>query len=159
MKNAERDLLWFFDGALVLKIIHGVLEIIAAIFVLLVSSSFVVNVATYITGGELAQDPNDVIATTIRNAAHAFAIQSHYFLALYLFVHGIIKVLLIAGIFAGKRIAYPLFMCSLILFGSYELYRGFERQELLLYALALFDFVLLLITAHEYRLRYPTQSF
>ncbi|MCX6787741.1 MAG: DUF2127 domain-containing protein [Candidatus Kaiserbacteria bacterium] len=157
-KIIERDLLWLFDGALVLKAIHGALEVLAAVLVLTVSPSFVVRVATFVTGGELAQEPNDFIATAILNAAQSFAVSPHFFIALYLVIHGVIKTMLVIGIFAGKRIAYPLFMFALLLFGAYELYRGFARQESLLYALALFDFVLLVLTAHEYRLRYPDHS-
>ena len=68
-----------------------------------------------------------------------------------------VKVLLVIGIFAGKRIAYPLFMAALTLFGAYEAYRGFVRQELLLQVLAIFDFSLLTLTAYEYRRRYPVR--
>lgn len=157
-KIIERDLLWLFDGALVLKAIHGVLEVLAAIFVLVISPAFVVRVAEFVTGGELAQEPNDFIATAILNAAQTFAVSPHFFIALYLIIHGVIKTMLVIGIFARKRIAYPLFMLALAFFGAYELYRGFTRQESLLYALALFDFALLALTAHEYRLRYPDHS-
>lgn len=159
MNNKERDLLWLFDGALVLKMIHGVLEVIAAVLVLAVSPGFVVRLAQFVTGGELVQDPNDFIATTILTAAQTFAVQPHFFIAFYLALHGVIKVTLVIGIFAKKRIAYPLFILALTLFGVYEVYRGFARHELLLYVLAIFDFLLILLTAHEYRLRYPTRLF
>lgn len=157
-KNIERDLLWLFDGALVLKAIHGALEVLAAFLVLAVPPSFVVRVAEFVTGGELTQDPNDFIAKTILYSAQSFAIHPHFFIALYLALHGVIKTILVIGIFTGKRIAYPLFMISLVLFGAYEVYRGFVRHELFLYVLAVFDFSLILLTAHEYRLRYPSHS-
>ncbi|MDE1919519.1 MAG: DUF2127 domain-containing protein [Patescibacteria group bacterium] len=151
----EKDILWLFDVALVLKAIHGAFDILAAVLVLTISPAFVVRVAEFVTAGELAQEPNDFVATGIRDAAHAFAVHPHFFVALYLVFHGAIKLMLVIGIFAGKRIAYPLLMLSLVVFGAYEAYRGFERQESLLYALAAFDFLLLVLTVHEYRLRYP----
>ena len=49
-------------------------------------------------------------------------------------------------------------MIALALFGTYEAYRGFVLQELLLQALAVFDLSLLLLTSYEYRRRYPTRS-
>lgn len=159
MNNKERDLLWLFDSALILKVIHGVFEVVAAILVLVIPPAFVMKAAEFITAGELAQEPNDFIATTILTAAQTFAVHPHFFIALYLALHGVIKVILIIGIFAGKRIAYPLFMVSLSLFGVYEVYRGFARQELLLYVLAIFDFLLIILTVHEYRLRYPTHLY
>lgn len=158
MEQRERNILWFFDFALLLKALNGALEILSAILVLVVPPSLVLRVVEFATSGEIAEDPDDVVSTALRGAAEAFAFHSHYLIALYLILHGIIKVMLVIGIFAGKRIAYPLFMFSLALFGTYEVYRGFVRHELLLHALAIFDFLLLLLTAHEYRLRYPTRS-
>lgn len=152
----EKDLLWFFDLALLLKAVNGGLEILVAALVLVVPPSLVLKITEFVTGGELAQDPDDPIIGAIRDAAVSFTVHTHYLLALYLVLHGAVKVLLVIGIFAKKKIAYPLFMIALVLFGSYEAYRGFVRQEFLLQVLALFDFTLLTLTAYEYRRRYPT---
>ncbi len=154
-ERVERDILWLFDAALVLKAINGALEMLVALLVLIVPPSVVIRLVEFITAGELAQDSDDPIANAIRDAAQAFTVHSHYFLSLYLIFHGVIKVLLVIGIFAGKRIAYPLFMVALALFGAYEAYRGFVRHEVLLQALAVFDFSLLVLTSYEYRRRYP----
>lgn len=153
----EKDLLWFFDLALWLKVANGGLEILGAVLVLVVPPSLVVKLIEFVTSGELAQDPDDPVVTGIRDAAASFAVHTHYLLALYLVLHGAIKVLLVLGIFAGKRIAYPLFMVALVIFGTYEAYRGFVRHEVLLQILSVFDFGVLVLTAHEYRRRYPVQ--
>jgi uncharacterized membrane protein len=151
----EKDILWFFDLALILKAVNGALEILSAVLILIVPPAFVIKIAEFATSGELAQDPTDYVSLSIKDAANAFAVHSHYFLALYLVLHGAVKVLLVIGIFSGKRIAYPLFMAALVLFGTYEAYRGFARHELLLQAFAIFDFTLLILTAYEYRRKYP----
>ena len=151
----EKDILWFFDLALWLKAVNGGLEVLVAFLVLVVPPSLILKLVEFATSGEVGQDPSDFIATTIRDAAHTFAIHTHYLLALYLVLHGGIKVLLVIGIFAGKRIAYPLFMAALVLFGAYEAYRGFVRHETLLQILAVFDLLVLVLTVHEYRRRYP----
>ncbi|MBU6388383.1 DUF2127 domain-containing protein [Patescibacteria group bacterium] len=153
-QEREKDILWFFDLALLLKVVNGALEMLAAVLVLFVPPALVIRLAEFATSGEIAQDANDVIAISIRDMAHTFAVHTHYLLALYLALHGAIKVLLVIGIFAGKRIAYPLFMIALAIFGAYEAYRGLMRQELLLQALAIFDFSLLVLTSYEYRRRY-----
>ena len=154
-KEREKDLLWFFDLALLLKVVNGGLEILAAFLVLVVPPSLILKVVAFLTGGELGQDPDDPVAGGILRAAKALTVHSHYLLALYLVLHGAIKVLLVIGIFAGKKIAYPLFMLALVIFGTYEAYRGFVRQEFLLQVLAVFDFSLLVLTSYEYRRRYP----
>ncbi|MDP2665381.1 MAG: DUF2127 domain-containing protein [bacterium] len=151
----EKDILWFFDLALLLKAVNGGLEMLGAALVLAVPPALVIKIVEFLTGGEIGQDVDDPIVSSIRDAAGAFAVHSHYLLAAYLALHGVIKVLLVMGIFAGKKIAYPLFMIALVLFGSYEAYRGFMRQELLLQVVAVFDFSLLVLTAYEYRRRYP----
>lgn len=158
-EKVERDILWLFDLALILKVINGALEMVAALLVLFVPPAFVLRLAEFATGGELARDSDDIIAMTIQNAAHAFAVKPHYLLALYLALHGVIKVLLVLGIFAKKKIAYPLFIIALAIFGTYEAYRGFVLHETLLQAIAVFDFALLLLTVHEYRRRYKARPF
>ena len=155
--KAEKDLLWLFDFALILKAVNGALEMLAALLILFIPPALVLRLAELATGGELAQDPDDFIATAIQAAAQSFAVNTHYFFAAYLALHGIIKVLLIIGIFAKKKVAYVLFMIALAIFGTYEAYRGSMRHELLLQALAIFDFALLLLTVHEYRRRYPSR--
>lgn len=151
----EDRILKLFDTALILKVIHGCTEIVGAVLVLTVPPVLVVKVAETVTAGELAEDSGSFIAHGILTAAQSFAIHPHIFIAAYLAVHGVLKVVLVIGIFARKRIAYPLFIVVLALFGLYEVYRGFVRHETVLYVLAAFDIMLLMLTVHEYRLRYP----
>ena len=153
--RTERDLLWLFDLALILKAFDGALEVLGGIAVLVVSPAIIVKIAEFVTAGELATDPNDVVATGIRDLARSFAVHPHYFLSSYLILHGLVKVLLVAGIFMKKKIAYPLFMAALIVFSSYEAYRGLTQSSLLLIALAAFDLILFVLTMYEYRRRYP----
>ena len=153
----EKDILWFFDLALWLKVVNGGIEVLGAVLVLVVPPSLVVKLIEFVTSGELTRDPDDPVASALHDAATSFAVHTHYLLALYLVLHGAIKILLVLGIFAGKRIAYPLFMLALVIFGAYEAYRGFVRHEVLLQVLAVFDFSVLVLTAHEYRRRYPVQ--
>lgn len=155
-KKVERNILWLFDLALILKILNGALEMLAALLVLFVPPSLVLKLAEFATSNELAQDIDDPVATALQSAAQSFAVHTHYFLAFYLALHGFVKVLLVMGIFAKKRIAYPLFMVALALFGSYELYRGFLLNDLLLKAIGIFDLALIMLTAHEYHRRYPS---
>ena len=158
-EKRERDILWAFDFALILKAVNGSFEMLAALLILFVPPSFVLKLAEFATSKEFAQDVDDPIATFIQNTAHAFTVHTHYLLAGYLALHGIVKVLLVIGIFAKKKIAYPLLMGSLAVFGAYEAYRGIVLHELLLGALAVFDLALFVLTLHEYRRRYQARPF
>lgn len=155
----EKDILWFFNFTLILKAVNGVFEMLGAALILVIPPTLVLKMVEFLTGGEITQDPDDPIVSAIRSAAESFAVHTHYLLALYLFLHGIVKVILVIGIFKGKRIAYPLFMIALVIFGSYEAYRGFARNETLLQVLAVFDFVVLGLTIHEYRRRCSSPLF
>ncbi len=153
-RERERDLLWVFDFALVLKAVDGTIEMASAV-VIFWYPRVIMHLADIATAGELSQDPTDIVANAIRNAAHALSLSGHLLIALYLFVHGLIKALLVIGIFAGQRIAYPLFIAALALFSAYETYRGLVRHEAILLIFAAFDLLLLVLTAYEYRRRYP----
>ncbi|MFZ3044018.1 MAG: DUF2127 domain-containing protein [Minisyncoccia bacterium] len=158
-EEREKDILWLFDLTLLLKAVNGAFEMLGSALILIVPPTLVLKIVEFLTGGELAQDPDDPIIGAIRDAAQSFSVHTHYFLAVYLFLHGVVKVALVIGIFKGKRIAYPLFMIALVIFGSYELYRGFVRHEMLVLALGVFDLLVLVLTIHEYRRRCSTPLF
>lgn len=154
----EKDLLWVFDVALWAKAVNGALEMVVALLILFVPPTLVLRLAEFATGGEVAQDANDYVANSIVSMAQTYAVHSHYLFAIYLALHGGVKVALVIGIFMKKRVAYPLFMASLLLFGAYEAFRGFILHETLLQVIAVLDLALLVLTSHEYRRRYPGVS-
>ncbi len=156
-KQDERDILWLFDLGLILKAINGAIEVVAALVVAFIPRTLVVQLVNFVTAGELTEDRSDIVSQALRTVGHYFAVSNGFIVAAYLFLHGIIKVALVLGIFAGKRLAYPLFMLALGVFGAYEAYLGIMRNELLLGLLGAFDFVLLLLTFYEFRKRYPDQ--
>lgn len=149
----ERKIRSLFDIGLVLKAIFSAFEILGGIAVLFVSRTFVLHVADLVTQGEYNRDSDDFAATTIRNAAHSFAVHTHYILAAYLLVRGVIKLFLIVSILRGVTVAYLFFIAALGIFGSYEAYRAITTHNLLLGAVALYDVALLLLTAYEYKRR------
>lgn len=150
-RNQERELLTIFDFALFWKIFGGLTDVIASIVILVVPPHLVLKVAEIATQGELASDPNDLIGNLIRNGAHAFVLQGHLLLAMFLFIHGAVKAVLATFVFLGHRWAYPAFMTVLVIFASYEAYRGIVRHDFLLGTFALFDLTLFAITTYEYR--------
>lgn len=154
----ERDILWLFDLGLILKAVNGALEVVAAVFIVLISPAFVIRLANFATAGELTEDRNDLVAQLLYGIAHSLSVSNHFLVALYLLLHGAIKIILVVGIFKGKRLAYPLFIIALGIFGAYETYLGVLRHEFLLEMLGAFDFLLLILAAYEYRRRYPVKD-
>ena len=154
----ERNLAKLFDLGLIIKIVFSLLELLGGLLVLVVPRMFIVHVAEFVTGGELARDPDDPIAQTILHTAHAFAVHAHYVLAIYLLARGATKAVLAGLILAGSRHAYPLFIAALGAFAWYETYRSIMTSNLLLGGVAIFDLGLILLTAHEYKLRYSSSG-
>lgn len=151
----ERDLLWVFDLALILKAIDGALEVAGATLLYFVPPHLIVRTIEFVTAGELAADPDDPIAHALRDAARFLSLHTRDLITLYLFLHGLVKIVLVAGIFAGKRVAYPFFIAAQAFFAAYEMYRGLVGANLLLVMLAVIDFAIMLLAIYEYRRRYP----
>jgi uncharacterized membrane protein len=56
-----------------------------------------------LTAPELAEDPTDRVATFLQRMVHELAAHTKLFVSGYLIVHGVIKVLLVAGLL-GRRV-------------------------------------------------------
>lgn len=153
MKNwfSEENIHRIFDISLILKGLHSFFEIAGGILVLLVSQQFVINFVTTITQEELSEDPKDLIAHYLITSAQNFSINMQHFLGLYLLLHGIIKGLLIIGLFKEKLWAYPLSIVVFSLFGAYQIFEFTRTYSVWLLALTVLDIIIIALTWHEYR--------
>lgn len=154
----ERELWSIFDAGLILKAIGSAFEVLAGIAVFVVPREFVVRIADLATAGELANDPNDFVASTLREAAHAFAVHSHYVLAAYLLIRGALKLGIVLLILLGVEAAYPVFIVVLGLFGTYEAYKAVLDTNIWLGIVCAFDTGLIFLTAYEYKRKNPYSS-
>ena len=86
------------------------------------------------------------------NFAEAFSVQKHDFYAFYLLSHGLVKLVVVAGLLKEKLWAYP---ASFVIFGAfiaYQLYRYSYTHDLSLILLSIFDLFVIVLAVHEYRL-------
>ena len=74
------------------------------------------------------------------------------FATFYLLSHGIVKLFLVAGLLRNKAWAYPASLAVLGLFIAYQLYRLTFAFSIALVLLTVFDFVVIWLIWHEYRL-------
>jgi uncharacterized membrane protein len=148
-KSQLRELL--FRISVALKGLHAVLEIIGGIALLFLSPAFILRAIELLTQDEIAEDPRDLIANYLLDAARHLSLSSQHFAAYYLLSHGITKALLVAALLESKLWAYPL---ALIVFGAfiaYQLYRFTFTHSIGLIALSLFDVVVIWLIWLEYR--------
>src|SRR5258706_432885 len=119
----EQKLHLAFEISLVLKGIFALLEIAGGLLAYLITQQFLLRIVLPITQEEITEDPNDLIAGLLLQAARDFSVSSQQFTAFYLVSHGVIKALLIAGLLRGIQWFYPLAITVFVVFIAYQFYR------------------------------------
>jgi uncharacterized membrane protein len=80
----------------------------------------IVKFVDWLTQYELSQDPHDLVANALHHGASRLSIGGEHFAALYLLIHGVVKLLLIVALLRNKLWAYPI---SLLVFGGFVVYQ------------------------------------
>jgi uncharacterized membrane protein len=141
---------WTFEIALVIKGLDGVLEIVGGVLLLVVSKAQLDSVVVALTQHELSEDPNDFIATHLLSAEGNLSGGSQVFAALYLLLHGIVKVVLVAAVLKDKLWAYPWMIAFLLAFIVYQGYLLVVAPTVGIAALTAFDIFMVWLTYREY---------
>lgn len=142
-----------FRLSLILKAIDSVIEMAAGLALYLIADTTILAAARWLTYGELARDPRDLIANFLMHSAEALSVTRKDMAALYLLSHGGIKLFLVIMVLRDKGWAYPVFLVALALLIAYQSYQISYTFSPWLIALTLLDAVVLVLTWHEYRLR------
>ncbi len=140
-----------FEVGVILKGLNGLLELVGGALLLAFPPSAIEKFIVGLTNNELSKDPNDVIATHLRQAAHSLSANDQLFAAIYLLSHGVIKALLVYALLRGKLWAYPWAIGVFAAFGVYQIYRYFISQSGWLIALTVLDAIVILLTWFEWR--------
>jgi len=106
-----------------LKGFDGVLELIGGAALLLTGPSFLLHAVRLLTQDEIAEDPDDLIANYLRHTAARLSVTGKHFMALYLLIHGVIKIGLVWALLERILVAYPIAIVAFAAFIIYQLYR------------------------------------
>ena len=136
-----------------IKGIVGLLQVVGGVLLLVVSQDQLIRLAVMLTQPELAEDPHDSIAMFLRHSAEKFGQGTQTFASLYLAVHGLIKILLVAGLLRRKMWSYPASMWVLGAFVAYQCYRYTQTHSPWLIALTVLDIAVIVLVWHEWRTR------
>ncbi len=128
------------------------IECLGGTLLALVSTTSIVNFVNTITLNGLIEDPNDFLATHLLAFARDFSVQTQHFYAFYLLSHGLVKVLLVAGLLREKLWSYPASLIVLAMFVVYQLYRFSYTHGFGLIVLTVFDVIVIGLIWHEYNL-------
>ena len=148
----ERRVHQIFEISVLLKGAHALIECIGGLALALVSTNAIKSLVNALTQEELIEDPNDFVATHLLSLAQNFTVSTQRFYAFYLLSHGVIKLLLVAGLLRNKLWAYPVSLVVLGLFIVYQLYRFSYTRGFGLIVLTVFDVIVMGLIWHEYRL-------
>ncbi len=159
-KLSEKNIHSIFEIGIVVKGIHAILEIVSGVLAFFLTKTFLVSVMTFLTRGELLEEPNDFFANYFMTITNNISASTKYFLTFYLLLHGVIKLFLIIGLLRKKLWAYPASIAIFSLFVFYQVFRYFHTYSIGLLLLTVFDLIIIFLTIHEYRyLKYSREAF
>ena len=140
-----------FRVVIILKGLDGVLELIGGILLLLVKPTQIAGLAQLLTQHELSQDPHDFVATHLLAATGHLTGAATLFGAVYLLIHGLVKVVLVWAVLKHQLWAYPWMIAFLLVFIVYQAYRLALVFTIGLFLLTAFDILVTVLTVREYR--------
>jgi uncharacterized membrane protein len=134
-----------------LKGFDSLLELIGGIALFAVSPMRILQVVRFLTQDEIAEDPRDLVANALRHAAGHLTFATEHFMAIYLLVHGAVKLVMVWALLARVLAAYPVAMVIFAGFIIYQLYRYTFTHGAGLLALSMFDIAVIALIFLEYR--------
>lgn len=140
-----------FDIGLLLKALNALAEIIGGVALLFLPPDKLNTFITFVTRGELSEDPNDFIMNHLIRLGQSFGISLWHFFIFYLLSHGIIKLTVLFLLWKKKLWAYPLSVAVFIGFIIYQLLRFTSNNSIFMLLLTLLDIVMIVLTILEYR--------
>ena len=140
-----------FYASLIFKAIFAGIEVLGGVIVAFISQSVVLDLVRLVTQEELAEDPRDLVANYLLHGAQHLSINAQHFAAVYLLIHGIIKLWLIIGLLRRKLWYYPTALIIFCLFIIYQIYLLSLHFSPWLLLITLVDAVVIALTWHEYR--------
>ncbi|TFC42557.1 DUF2127 domain-containing protein [Cryobacterium sp. TMT1-21] len=139
-----------FRVSVILKGLDGVLEIVGGVLLLLVSPAQIGAITRFLTQHELSEDPHDLVANGLRHLADGISVSASIFAAVYLLLHGLVKVVLVWAVLRDKLWAYPWMIGFLLVFIVYQCYQLAVAFSWGIVALTAFDLIVVYLTWREY---------
>jgi uncharacterized membrane protein len=140
----------FFYTFIVIKGIDGFLESVGGLLLFFIKPATLNALIVTLTQHELLEDPHDLIASRMVQFASNLSIKSEHFGAIYLFIHGLIKISVMTSLLKGALWGYRVAFIFLSVFIVYQLYRFSLNHSAILLGLTIFDCIFLLLVWKEY---------
>jgi len=133
----------FFEFTLIIKAIDGVLEVITSIILFFFGSNIINNIIPLLVQEELANDPNDALSNWLLSISQNMLPSTQTFIVVFLALHGLIKIGLVATLSSRNHRAYQIGEIMLLIFVFYQLYRFSHTHSLILLIITIIDIAIL----------------
>ncbi|WP_345803357.1 DUF2127 domain-containing protein [Microbacterium sp. AZCO] len=150
-RTRDRVLDLVFLLGVLFKGIDGLVELIAGVVLLILTPSQLLDLAHALTAGELAQDPHDILANLVLHGIQHLDSATATFVALYLLLHGVVKLAIVAALLLGTRRIYPWAIGALLAFLVFQVYELIVHPTITVVLLTLFDALIIVLTWREWR--------
>ena len=142
-----------FIAGIVAKAFIAVGEIASGLIFAFFSYDALTRAAFVLFGGELTETPRDVVWQYIVAGFGSFAATPRPVWVIIFLSHGIVKLLLLGGLWWNKGWAYPASLIIFTLFIFYQLYQISVTPSLMLWIITAIDVLVVLLIVREYRHR------
>lgn len=147
----ERWLHWAFEASLLIKGLLASAEGLGGLGLLFLPNAPIARLVDWLTRNEITQEPNEKLAHWVQHGIHSFTIEAQHFLALYLCLHGFVKLAMVFGLARKIIWAYPAAMVVLAGFVAYQLHHYSLSPSPVLLALSALDTLMIALVWREYR--------
>ncbi len=141
-----------FQAGILVKGVFALVEALGGVLLWLFGDR-AVTLVQRLTFHELTEHPGDRVASGFSRLAAAYSLSSQEFYALYLLGHGLLKLILVAGLWHEARWAFPVSIVASLGFIAYQLHRYAHTGSIGLLLLTAVDIVVLILIWQEYRAR------
>lgn len=133
------------------KGLDGLAELVGGLVLLVLTREQLMAAAVTLTAEELAEDPHDVIAHLVLHGVSLLDGRTTTFIALYLLLHGVVKLAIVVGLVRGSLRIYPWAILGLGLFLVVQLYELAVQPSAGVVVLSVIDALLIALTWREWR--------
>jgi uncharacterized membrane protein len=138
-----------FQMGIILKALHGLTELILGFFLLL-DFSLIVDLVKFLFRSELIEDPSDALANFIITGLLHVTVKGRLFAAVYLFIHGIVNIVLAGALMSRRMWAFLSAGAVLILLLIYQIILLITKPSIMICIITAIDVLIILLMHSEY---------
>ena len=140
-----------FLAGVAAKALDGLAELAGGLPLIFLVPGSVFAIVHRFTTGELLEDPHDLLANLLANGVAHLSAADLRFTAVYLTIHGLVKVAIVIALIAGATKVYPWALAALASLTIFQIIEFAIHPTIGLAVLSVVDIVIIALTWREWR--------